>query len=88
MYIVKAPRTPRKLAEIIQGKINKISKSNIINNNAIFINWIFNVILALPKDSNPHSYNDFFFIVFIFFFWKAKNEIKKSRIITKIIKKK
>jgi len=36
--MVKAPKTPKKLAEIIQGKINKISKSNIINNNAIFIN--------------------------------------------------
>merc|ERR1712188_125776 len=69
IYIVKDPKYPIKFAVNIQGSINKISKSKIINNNAIFINCNCINIFEFPKDSKPHSYKDFFLIVLYFFFF-------------------
>jgi hypothetical protein len=86
--MVKSPKTPKKFADISQGKINKISKSKIIKSKTILIYCILNFIFALPKDSKPHSYKDFFFIVLIFFLVNSKNDIINSAIIIIIETKK
>ena len=86
-YIVKYPKTPKKLADTIHGTINKISRSKITNNKAIVINWIFIKTCESPKDSKPHSYKLFLLIFFVFFLVKKeKNKIIKIK--SKIKKKK
>ena len=67
--------------------MKRISKSKIINNKAILMFWMLKITREEPKDSNPHSYKDFFFIVFIFFFSKnTKDKKNKNEIKTRIKK--
>ena len=58
--------------------------------NATVINWIFIKTWESPKDSKPHSYNDFRLIFFVFFFVKKKKDktTKKVEKNTQKLKKK